>query len=46
MNESDLQQFYTYPICPRDSKLYSDKGFVNVDDGSMGSSHWVCFKEK
>ena len=32
MNESDLQRVYKYPIYPRDSKLYSDKGFVNIDD--------------
>ena len=25
MKESELQRFYIYPICPRDSKIYSDK---------------------
>ena len=29
MNESQLQRVYNYPIYPRDSKLYSDKGFNN-----------------
>ena len=43
MNESDLQRIYNYPIYPRDSKLYSDKGFVNIDDGSLGGSRWTCF---
>ena len=43
MNESDLQRAYIYPIYPRDSKIYSDKGFVNIDDGRMGGSHWTCF---
>ena len=43
MNESQLQGIYNYPIYPRDSKIYSDKGFVNIDDGSQGGSHWVCF---
>ena len=43
MNESQLQKIYNYPIYPRDSKIYSDKGFVNIDNGSMGGSHWVCF---
>ena len=43
MNESQLQKIYNYPIYPRDSTIYSDKGFVNIDDGSMGGSHWTCF---
>ena len=29
MNESELQRVYNYKIYPRDSKIYSDKGFVN-----------------
>ena len=43
MNESQLQSIYNYPIYPRDSKIYSDRGFVNIDNGSMGGSHWTCF---
>ena len=43
MNESQLQRIYNYPIYPRDSKIYSDRGFVNIDDGRMGGSHWTCF---
>ena len=43
MNESQLQRIYKYPIYPRDSKIYSDKVFVNIDDGSEGGSHWTCF---
>ena len=43
MNESELQKIYNYPIYPRDSKIYSDGGFVNIDDGSMGGTHWTCF---
>ena len=31
LNESQLQEIYNYPIYPRDSKIYSDKGFVNID---------------
>ena len=46
MNESDLQRIYSYPIYPRDSKLYSNKVFVNIDNGSMGGSHWTCFLVK
>ena len=43
MNESGLQRVYEFPIYPRDSKLYSDKGFVNIDNGSQGGTHWTCF---
>ena len=43
MNESQPQKIYHYPIYPRDSKIYSDKGFVNIDNGSQGGSHWTCF---
>ena len=43
MNESQLQKIYNYPIYPRDSKIYSDKGFLNIDNGSMGASHWTYF---
>ena len=43
MNESDLQKSYNYPIYPRDSKIYSDKGFVNIDNGAQGGTHWTCF---
>ena len=43
LNESQLQSVFIYPIYPRDSKIYSDKGFVNIDNGSMGGSHWTCF---
>ena len=43
MNESELQRIYNHPIYPRDSKIYSDKGFVNIDDGSQNGTHWTCF---
>ena len=43
MNESQLQKIYKYPIYPRDSKIHSDKGFVNIDNGSRGGIHWTCF---
>ena len=43
MNESELQKIYNYNIYPRDSKIYSDKGFVNIDNGNMGGSQWTCF---
>ena len=48
MNESQLQKIYNYPIYPRDRKIYSDKGFVNIDNGFQGGTHWTCYivKEK
>ena len=43
MNENDLQRVYNYPIYPRDSKTYSDKSFVNIDNGKRVGTHWNCF---
>ena len=43
MNKSELQRVYNYPIYPRGSEIYSDKGFVNKDNGSQGGTHWTCF---
>ena len=43
MNESQLQKIYNHPVYPSDSKIYSDKGFVNIDNGSEGGTHWTCF---
>ena len=43
INESQLQRIYNYSIYPRDSKIYTDRGFVNIDDGSQGGTHWTCF---
>ena len=43
MNESQLQRIYSYPTYPRDTKIYSDRGFINIDNGSRGGSHWTCF---
>ena len=34
MHEFELQTIYKLPIYPRDSKIYSDKGFGNIDNGS------------
>ena len=41
--ESQLQRYYKYNIYPTDSTIKTDKGFVNIDNGSMGGTHWVCF---
>ena len=38
-----LLKIYDFPIYPRDSKIYSDKGYVNIYNGSQGGTHWTCF---
>ena len=43
MDESELQKIYNFPKYPRDSKIYSDKGYVNIDDGRLGGTHWCAF---
>ena len=41
MNESQLKR--VYPMYRRESKIHSDRGFVNIDNGSQGGTHWTCF---
>ena len=43
MNEFELQKIYNYPIYPRDSKIHSDKRFINIDNGFQGGTHWTSF---
>ena len=43
MNESQLQKIYNSPIYPRDSKIYSDKGFINIGNYENGGPHWCSF---
>ena len=46
MIEAELQRLFNYPINPRDSKTYSDKGFANIVNGSQGGTRWTCFMKK
>ena len=46
MNESQLQKVYNYKIYPRDSKMITDKRFINIDNGSRGGNHWCAFYVK
>ena len=39
----NYKEFLNYPIYPIASKIFSDKGFVNIDNGSQGGTHWTCF---
>ena len=43
MSESQIKKIYNSPIYPKGSKTYSDKCFVNIDNGSQGGTHWTCF---
>ena len=43
MNESQLQKIYNYPVYPRDSKILSNKGFINIDNESQSGTQWTCF---
>ena len=43
MDESELKRVYNCPIYPRDSKILSERGFVNIDNESQGGTHWTCF---
>ena len=43
MDESQLRRAYNYPIYPRDSKIYSDKGFISIGNYENGGSHWCSF---
>ena len=46
MDESQLRRIYNCSIYPRDCKIITDKGFVNIDNGSQGGTHWICFHIK
>ena len=39
MNKSELQRVYNQSIYPRCSKIYLDRGFVNINNGSQGGTH-------
>ena len=43
MNKSQLQRIYMYHIYPRSSRIYSDRGFVKIDDGRLNGTDWICF---
>ena len=43
MNERELQRVYKFNINPRHSNIITDKRFVNIDKGSQGSTHCICF---
>ena len=46
MNEFQLQKIYIYQLYLRDSKKFSIKEIVNIDDGSQCGTHWRAFDVK
>ena len=42
MNKQELRNFIIILFLP-DSKIFSDQGFVNIDDGSQEGTQWTCF---
>ena len=46
MEKSELQRVCKLPIYPRDTKIYSVEGFVNIDNESQRGIHWTCFIAK
>ena len=45
MIESGLQRIFIDKIYTRVSKIASERGFVNIDNGQMSGTHWVCLKK-
>ena len=43
MSETNLKAVQNFSIHPGDSITTTDNGFINIDDGSMGGLHWICF---
>ena len=43
MNESELQRVSNYEIYPTDGIISTNKGFVDIDNGILGGTHWKCF---
>ena len=43
LTESDSKKIYKFSIYLRDSKIKTNKSFINIDIGNMGGSHLTCF---
>ena len=43
MNESDSTIIIKMKIYPRDSEITMHHGFVNIDNGEQGGTHWISF---
>ena len=43
MNESELRRVHIYKNYPTDGIITTNKGFVTINNGRMGGTHWTCF---
>ena len=43
VNDLELKRVYIDHMYPRVSKIHSNKGFVNIDNGYQGGTHWCRF---
>ena len=46
MTETDLEKVYKFSTYPRETKISTNKRFVNMDNGSFGGTNWNCFYVK
>ena len=46
MNDTDLKKVHHFPIYPRYSRFYRNKGFITIFIGEQGGTHWVSFLKK
>ena len=43
MNQNYKEFIIILQTNPKNSNIHSDKGFLNIDNGSQGGTHWCCF---
>ena len=43
MDEIDLQSVFNYKMYPGGIIITKNEGFINIDNGSKGGTHWTCF---
>ena len=46
MTKRELKNMYKYSIYPKDSRNFTDKRFVEIDNGCIGLTQWTCFYMK
>ena len=46
MTGSDFKRGFNHSIYPRGSKRTTNKGFVSIENGQIGGTHWICFYMK
>ena len=43
VKQSDWTRIFLFKRYPKDSKKTNEKGFVKLDNGEEGGTHWTCF---